>query len=104
MKKLSGIILVGSLLIPAIGSAATHSTPVNKWTCEDFLALDASFQPTAVGFAEALNSKDKPEDAVLDVDGIETVTPAVIQACTADKSASFKTKVDDEWKKVKKHL
>ncbi len=51
-----------------------RSTP---WTCEDFLAVDESFQPTAVGFAEALNNKDKPEDAVLDVQGIATVTPAI---------------------------
>ncbi len=60
--------------------------PVNSSTCEDFLAVDESFQPTAVGFAEALNNKDKPEDAVLDVQGIATVTPAIVQACTQDKS------------------
>ncbi|HAX0092101.1 TPA: acid-activated periplasmic chaperone HdeA, partial [Escherichia coli CD311] len=76
----------------------------NSWTCEDFLAVDESFQPTAVGFAEALNNKDKPEDAVLDVQGIATVTPAIVQACTQDKKASFKDKVKGEWDKIKKDM
>lgn len=62
------------------------------------------FQPTAVGFAEALNNKDKPEDAVLDVQGIATVTPAIVQACTQDKKASFKDKVKGEWDKIKKDM
>lgn len=104
MKKVSGIIFSGLLLIPVLGQAADNQKPVNNWTCEDFLALDASFQPTAIGFAEALNSKDKPEDAVIDVQGITTVTPAVVQACTEDKKASFKSKVENEWNKLKKHL
>lgn len=67
-------------------------------------AVDESFQPTAVGFAEALNNKDKPEDAVLDVQGIATVTPAIVQACTQDKKASFKDKVKGEWDKIKKDM
>ncbi len=61
-------------------------------------------QPTAVGFAEALNNKDKPEDAVLDVQGIATVTPAIVQACTQDKQANFKDKVKGEWDKIKKDM
>ncbi|ADO50290.1 acid-activated periplasmic chaperone HdeA [[Enterobacter] lignolyticus] len=104
MKKVSGIILGSLLLIPALSQAAEHQKPVNNWTCEDFLALDSSFQPTAVGFAEALNNKDKPEDAVMDVKGIETVTPAIVQACTENKKASFKSKVESEWEKFKKHI
>jgi len=102
MKTLSIVILGGMLLTPALSQAAEAQKPVNSWTCEDFLALDASFQPTAVGFAEALNSKDKPEDAVMDVNGIETVTPAIVQACTQNKSASFKSKVESETGKLKK--
>lgn len=104
MKKTSCIILGSLLLIPVLSQAAENKKPVNSWTCEDFLALDASFQPTAVGFAEALNNKDKPEDAVMDVQGITTVTPAVVQACTENKKASFKNEVKSEWEKIKKHL
>ncbi|QME74675.1 acid-activated periplasmic chaperone HdeA [Escherichia fergusonii] len=110
MKKAISILLGGLLLMPVISNAAEtqkaadNQKPVNSWTCEDFLALDATFQPTAVGFAEALNKKDKPEDAVMDVQGIETVTPAIVQACTQDKKASFKEKVQGEWAKIKKDL
>lgn len=104
MNKISTIILGSLLLIPAISQAAEAQKPMNNWTCEDFLALDSSFQPTAVGFAEALNNKDKPEDAVMDVKGIETVTPAIVQACTEDHKASFIDKVKGEWDKLKKHF
>lgn len=101
MKKVLGLILGASLLIPAISQAAEQQKPVINWTCEDFLAVDSTFQPVAVGFAEALNSKDKPEDAVLDVDGIQTLTPMVIQACGTDKAANFKKTVDGEKSKHK---
>lgn len=110
MKKVLGVILGGLLLLPVVSNAADaqkaadNKKPVNSWTCEDFLAVDESFQPTAVGFAEALNNKDKPEDAVLDVQGIATVTPAIVQACTQDKQANFKDKVKGEWDKIKKDM
>ncbi len=106
MKKISGMVLASLLLIPAMSQAAEkqNQKPINSWTCEDFLALSASFQPTAIGYAEALNNKDKPEDAVMDVQGIETVTPAIVQACTEDKTAPFKSKVASEWDKFKAHL
>ncbi|MCE9905677.1 HdeA/HdeB family chaperone, partial [Hafnia paralvei] len=60
--------------------------------------------PTAIGFAEALNKKDKPEDAVLDVDGTEKVIPLVIEACKQNPKESFAQKVKSEWKKVKKDM
>ena len=76
MKKVLGVILGGLLLLPVVSNAADaqkaadNKKPVNSWTCEDILAVDESFQPTAVRFAEALNNKDKPEDADLDLQGI----------------------------------
>lgn len=89
----------------AIDSTKTASEkPVNSWSCEDFLAVSERFQPMAVGFAEALNSKDKPEDAVLDISGIEKVTPMIIQACQENAKISFKEKVRSEWDKVKKDM
>ncbi|HAR9363537.1 TPA: acid-activated periplasmic chaperone HdeA [Salmonella enterica subsp. enterica serovar Saintpaul] len=110
MKKVLGAILSGLLLLPVVSNAADaqktveNKKPVNTWTCEDFLAVNEYFQPTVVGFADALNKKGHPEDAVLDIQGISTVTPAVILACTQDKKASFKDKVRDEWKKIKEKL
>lgn len=85
-------------------SKAASAKPVNSWSCEDFLAVDESFQPIAVGFAEALNSKDKPEDAVLDISGIEKITPVIIQACKENTEISFKEKVRFEWDKIKKDM
>ncbi|MCE9688600.1 acid-activated periplasmic chaperone HdeA, partial [Shewanella sp. AS16] len=54
MKKVLGVILGGLLLLPVVSNAADaqkaadNKKPVNSWTCEDFLAVDESFQPTAV--------------------------------------------------------
>ncbi|HAT2735546.1 TPA: acid-activated periplasmic chaperone HdeA [Citrobacter freundii] len=104
MNKTLSMIVGSLLMIPALGQAAENHKPVSQWTCEDFLATDTTFQPTVVGFAEALNKKDKPEDAVLDVKGVETVTPALVQACMQDKKANFKNKADSEWDKIKKDL
>lgn len=109
MKKVLGVILGGLLLLPVVSNAADAQKAADNKTgqlldLEDFLVVDESFQPTAVGFAEALNNKDKPEDAVLDVQGIATVTPAIVQACTQDKKASFKDKVKGEWDKIKKDM
>ena len=88
---------IGALFLTSAAHAADHKKPVNSWTCEDF-------QPTAVGVAEALNSKDKPEDAVLNVSGIEKVTPTIVQACQKDKKMSFKDKVRAEWDNLKKEI
>ncbi|HDI3020210.1 acid-activated periplasmic chaperone HdeA [Cronobacter sp. EKM101R] len=81
-----------------------HKKPVSTWTCEDFLALDASFQPTAVSFIEDIYKEDKAESAVLDVDGITKVTPMVIEACKQAPKESFRDKVKSEWGKVKKDV
>ncbi|XNM49420.1 acid-activated periplasmic chaperone HdeA [Escherichia coli] len=83
--------------------AADNEEPVNSWTCEDFLAVDESFQPTAVGFAEALNNKDKPEDAVLDVRYCNR-NPSYRSGFYSDKQANFKDKVKGEWDKIKKDM
>lgn len=103
-KKTLLISMVCLMGFSAIGYAAENKKPVKSWTCEDFLALDESFKPTAIGFAEALNKKDKPEDAVLDVDGTEKVIPLVIEACKQNPKESFAQKVKSEWKKVKKDM
>lgn len=71
--------------------------PVSEWTCSDFLAVDEDFYPTAVGVGELISKTGKVEDAVLDVAGIETVTPALVAECQKDPNASFLSK-------VKKHL
>jgi len=79
---------VTSLSAMAADKKEDHK-PLAKWTCEEFLAIDDSFYPTAVGFGELLTKKDKVDDAVLDVDGIQTLTPLVVEACKKETKANF---------------
>ncbi len=53
-----------------------------------------------MGWVVGFNKKGKEEDAVIDVDGIETVTPAIIEACKQEPKASFWKKAEAELKKV----
>ncbi|ELX8380518.1 acid-activated periplasmic chaperone HdeA [Providencia vermicola] len=92
MKKyfIVGIIAASLTSLSAMAEEKKNDTkPLNEWTCEEFLAIDDNFYPTAVGFGELLTKKDKVEDAVLDVDGIQTLTPLVIEACKKETKANF---------------
>jgi len=100
-KKLLLISIVGLIGFSTFTHAEENKKPIKSWSCEEFLALDESFKPTAIGFAEALNKKDKPEDAVLDINGTEKVIPLVIEACKQEPKAIFVSKVKSEWDKVK---
>jgi acid stress chaperone HdeA len=51
--------------------------------------------------AEVLSNKGKVEDAVLDVDGIASVTPELVQACTQEPKSSFMEKLKAVWSKLK---
>ena len=80
-KQLLMIGVVGSLAFSAIANAADAKKPVALWDCQDFLGVQESYRPIVISFAEALNNKSKPEDAVLNVEGITTKTPLVVKAC-----------------------
>lgn len=99
-----GVMTFATASYAADSSKAANTKPVNSWTCEDFLALDDSFQPTAISFAEGLNSHGKPEAAVLNVEGIQKITPMVVEACKQNPKESFKDKVKSEWMKIKKDM
>lgn len=102
MKKLSLIILSCVALAPMLVNAAPNKKPVNKWTCEDFLVLDTTYQPTAIGVSIALNMNNKGmENQVIDMQGIEKITPIVVQECKKDKKQSFKKTLHTEWAKIK---
>ena len=104
MKK--HILLVGVVGLAALSTLAQAETkqPVAKWTCADFLAVDETYQPIAVGLGEAVNKKGQVEDAVLDVDGVAKITPLVITACKETPKESFVQKIKSEWAKVKKDV
>ncbi|MBK8636758.1 MAG: hypothetical protein IPN92_00215 [Chromatiaceae bacterium] len=52
-----------------------------KMTCEEFLGLEVSFQPEAVSWAVAYGENGEPEVEVVDVEGVETVVPFVVEGC-----------------------
>jgi acid stress chaperone HdeA len=80
--------------------AAEVKKPLAEWTCADFVGLDAQFQPKAVYWAAAYAKSGKPEAAVLDVDGIEKLTPAVVADCKQDPKASYWTTLKADWQKL----
>ncbi|WP_216934511.1 MULTISPECIES: acid-activated periplasmic chaperone HdeA [unclassified Acinetobacter] len=102
MKKLSIIILSCVALTPVFVNAAPANKPLSRWTCEDFLVLDTTYQPTAVGVSIALNMKNKGmENEIIDTKGIEKVTPIMVQECKKDKKQSFRQRLAKEWAKIK---
>lgn len=101
--------LVLPLLITAVSGAAIAAEakkpapqkPVKQWTCTEFLAIDDEFRPKVVYAATAYSREGKPEEAVIDIEGTEKVTPMIIEECQKAPKASFWHKLKEEWKKVK---
>lgn len=74
---------------------------VAELSCEDFNGLDESFKPTVIAWAAGYQKGDsKPDSVAVDIDGIEKVTPFVVEACQKEPKASFWEKVEAELKKV----
>lgn len=83
--------------------SATHK-PLAKLTCEDFVGLDESFQPKAIYWAAAYGKHGASEGNMVDVEGIETVVPVIVDACQKTPKASFWEKVKAELKTIEKKL
>jgi acid stress chaperone HdeA len=98
-------VIAAAIAGPALAAdkPATHK-PLAKMTCEDFIGLDETFQPKAIYWAAAYAKGGKPEAAVLDVDGIESVVPVVVEECRKAPKASFWEKVKAEIKKIEKKM
>jgi acid stress chaperone HdeA len=82
-KHLLMIGLLGSLTFAVSSHAADAKAkkPIALWQCQDFLSVKESYRPVVISFAEALNAKGKPEEAVLDVDAIQKKTPTLVKSC-----------------------
>ncbi|MFJ3368228.1 acid-activated periplasmic chaperone HdeA [Pseudomonas sp. NPDC086251] len=90
MQAKRAIIAALAILISSsVLAAKAPKTPVDKWTCSDFLEMDEEYRPSAVFFVEGFTKSGIPVDAVMDVDGTLTTTPRVVQACTENPQASF---------------
>jgi acid stress chaperone HdeA len=99
---------VKRLLVPLIIAAAAMTTtlaakvekPVTQWSCADFLSVDDQLKPKVIFWAAAYAKGGQPEAAVIDIKGIEEVTPRITDECKKVPQASFWTRLQDEWKKV----
>jgi acid stress chaperone HdeA len=81
-------------------SAAVTKKPVTQWTCEEFIALDDQYKPSAVYWATAYAKGGTPEASELDIAGTEQITPMIVQDCEKEPKASFWQKFKAAWRKV----
>jgi acid stress chaperone HdeA len=88
----------------ATAPKAAGKKPLAKMTCEDFVGLDEGFQPKAVYWAVAYGKHGEPEAEAVDMEGVETLVPFVIQECEKAPKQSFWQKVQAEWKKLEQKL
>lgn len=109
LMKITGTSIVSALVVVSAAGIAIAATTkedlakkkVEEITCEDFNGLEETFKPTVVAWAAGFRQGDtKPDKVVVDIDGIEKVTPFVVAACEGEPKASFFGKVDAELKKV----
>jgi acid stress chaperone HdeA len=112
-RKEKTIVKITHILIPALlagvavsagaetkTSAAVTKKPVTQWTCEEFIALDDEYKPSAVYWASAYAKGGEPEASELDIAGTEQITPAIVQECEKEPKASFWQKLRAAWHKV----
>jgi acid stress chaperone HdeA len=66
-------------------------------TCEEFLSYDEVTRPQIVYWSEGLNGKGKPEDAVIDIDRINSLVPVLVEDCTKEPKSSY-------WQKIKRDI
>jgi acid stress chaperone HdeA len=109
MKALT-ITLMAILSVPVLAAAeeatpkAAPNTAVDKWTCEEFLAIDEQFKPKAVYWASAhTKAGKKHKDKVLNIEGTEQVIPMVIDECTKAPKATFWQKLKSSWDKAEQN-
>lgn len=91
MKKILSVLsLAGLAAFSTMAHAADAKKPVAFWQCSDLLAVDESFQPTALGYAAAINQKDNVQYAVLDVDGMAKLQPQIIKYCKENPTVALR--------------
>lgn len=103
MALLGSILLAGFLGAPAFAnttpskSTTSEKTASANMTCEDFIMLDDVVKPKVVYWAEGLDQKGDPVDAVIDLDASDNLVPTIVAACQETPKMSF-------WQRIKQHL
>ena len=89
-------VMVSGITIAHAASEGKKS--IDKVTCEEFPGLDETYQPTYVAWAWGYDQgQSSPGSAVVDVQGVEQVTPYVVAECQKDPKASFWSKVKSKF-------
>ena len=88
IPTLSALALVfGAGMSMAHAAAPAAAQPVVKTTCQDYLALDETIKPKFIYYAVGHGAKGK-RDAILDIEGTETIQPELDEFCKLNLSKS----------------
>lgn len=90
MKKTACMIALAGAAVLPFASQANAEKPVALWLCSDYVSLDESYRPVAVGFAAAVNHDGKVEEAVLDTAGIAKLQPQLLQVCNENPQIALR--------------
>jgi LysM repeat protein len=118
LKSLNGLTADGvksgqTLKVAASAHTSTHASPSHHaaakkplatMTCEEFVGLEESYQPKAVYWAVAYGKHGEPEAEAVDIEGVETLVPFVVEECRKTPKETFWQKVKAEWKTVEAKL
>ena len=109
MKRLLATVAAAGILTVASHSAAVAGTPQREsMKCGEFLALDTVQRPKVIYWAEGVNNKGTPQDAVIDIEATDRVIPIIEEKCRVEPQASLWAKIEASWRQfeasVKGHL
>jgi acid stress chaperone HdeA len=96
------VLATSSVLADTSTTSPKSTKPIKPtaMTCEEFLSYDEVTRPQIVYWSEGMNRKGKPEDAFIDVDRTNRLVPVLVEDCTKEPSASYWTKMKQEFKKI----
>jgi hypothetical protein len=58
-------------------------------TCSGFIGLEDRFKPEAISYAIGYNRAKRPDDAVIDVSGVDALVPVVVSECVTTPAQSL---------------
>ncbi|MEJ2894536.1 acid-activated periplasmic chaperone HdeA [Bordetella avium] len=93
-KAMLAVTMLGLASLAGVAHADTKK-PVQLWLCSDYLEVNETYRPTALGFAEAVNKKGKVEDAVVDLEGIEKIKPSLLTYCKENPKIALRDALDN---------
>jgi acid stress chaperone HdeA len=85
---------------PALTAKPIKAIKPAELTCQEFLSYDEVTRPQIIYWSEGLNRKGKPEDAVIDVERINSLVPVLVEDCTKEPQSLFWQKMKQEFKRI----